>query len=415
MSKRILIVGSGGREHAIAKALDQSPQVDRIYLAPGNPGVLANTQKTQLVAIDQEDFASLLDLVDQEGIDWTIVGPEKVLEAGIVDVFRQAGQTIIGPSQAATQIESSKYFAKQVMAQAGVATSNYRLFNQDKRDEVENYITSLPLPIVLKKDGLASGKGVYICQTYEEALSKAQDLLGSLDQDLIVEEFLDGEEFSHFALVNESHVIPLGLARDHKRAYDGGKGPNTGGMGAYSPVTDQDQAFSQEIVDKIVQPVADQMKDLGQPFTGVLFTGLMRVNDRFYVIEFNARFGDPETQVLLPRLETDLVDLFQAHLNQTEVQVNYQPGCSLGVILASAGYPGQVDDGKDLNWAGEVDQANLVYSGVAENQGQLVTKGGRILMVQAMTDSLQTSRQQVYDVLAKQDVEGSFYRKDIGL
>lgn len=412
MGNKVLIIGSGGREHAIAKAFDQSSQVDTVYVAKGNPGFLINLDKVELVNIEEKDLTRLVEFAKAEKVAITIVGSEINLSTGIVDAFRLAGLKIIGPTQAASQLETSKSFAKTIMQDAAVKTANYKMFTNETRHEVKDYLEDLSMPIVIKQDGLASGKGVYIVQTIEEAMQVLDELP---HKKFLIEDFLDGPEFSHFSLVNEESVIPLGMARDYKTAYDNHEGPNTGGMGAFSPVTDHDEKLSEEIVEKVVKPVAKQMKENGTPFTGILYSGLIKVGDEFYIIEFNVRFGDPETQILLPRIQEDIFDVFDAHLNKKDIQVTHKSGTSLGVIYASEGYPRDVKDNQPLTWSDDLDLNYVSFAGVRQEQDTLTSKGGRVLMATAFEDTIDECREKAYKLIEQIQLPGGFYRKDIGL
>lgn len=417
MSMNILVIGSGGREHALALAFDQSPKTNHVYVAPGNPGMTLNTKKVTCIDISDSNIELLAEFAKDKNVDLTIVGPEHVLEKGAIDYFKEQGLTIVGPSKQASKLESSKSFAKDVINQAGVKSASYRAFSKETAGLSLNYIKDMTYPIVIKEDGLAAGKGVYICENQDQAENCLAELKSKEKHDFIIEDFLDGVEFSHFSLVNHHHVIPLGMARDYKRIYDGGKGPNTGGMGAFSPVTDQDDYYSQLIVDQVVKPVAKEMVDRGTPFTGILFTGLMKVDQDFYVIEFNVRFGDPETQVLLPRIKEDLVDLFEAHIHQRDFSITHEPGVSLGVVIASKGYPGKVEDKKPIIINRSLNLSQVFFAGVSESEETqgLITKGGRVMMVKSQGDTVEACRKQVYELIDQISIDQSVYRTDIGL
>jgi len=316
---KVLVIGSGGREHAIVDALARSPQVEKIFCAPGNAGI---AQQAECIAIRETEIERLRDFATENNIELTVVGPEAALAVGVVDCFKAAGLRIFGPSKAATRIESSKEFAKDLMARYNVPTAAYRSFTD--YTEAQAYVASRPLPAVLKYDGLAAGKGVVIAETLAEAESALKDML--LDDKfgegkVVIEDFLTGPEFSFMCFVSGTKVWPMVLAQDHKRAYDGDKGPNTGGMGAYSPlpfITAEDEEYALE---KILKPVAEAMVAEGCPFEGVLYGGLMKTPQGIKVIEFNARFGDPETEVVLPRLKSDIVEIFCAVSNNKDAQL----------------------------------------------------------------------------------------------
>ena len=344
---KVLVIGSGGREHAIVDALTRSAQVEKIYCAPGNAGI---ARVAECVDIRDTEVERLRDFAAAEGIGLTVVGPEVALAAGVVDVFRAAGLRIFGPTQAAARIESSKEFAKRLMAKYCVPTAGFHAFSD--YEEARAYVASRPLPAVLKYDGLAAGKGVVIASTMEEA---DEALRGMLLDDrfgegkVVVEDFFEGPEFSFMCFVSGHKVWPMVLAQDHKRAFDGDEGPNTGGMGAYSPlpfITAEDEEFT---LRNIMQRTADAMVQEGCPFTGVLYGGLMKTAQGIKVIEFNARFGDPETEVVLPRLKSDIVDIFCAVADGGEATLEWHDFATLGVVLASKGYPGSYEKGHELS------------------------------------------------------------------
>lgn len=439
--KKVLVIGSGGREHALAKAFSRSSQVGQVYVAPGNPGmVLGDGEKLSLVPIQVTQIEDLLAFVQKEAIDLTFVGPEQALNLGIVDLFRQADLDIVGPSQAASQIESSKAFAKDLMVKAGVPTASYQVFKTGQAQAAKAYLSQLTPPYVIKDNGLAAGKGVIICPDLRQAQQEVEGRLSKEGGHLVIEAYLEGQEFSYFAFVNETHILPLTSARDYKRVGDHDQGPNTGGMGAFSPVPYVDQALEAQVLETIIQPVAQAMLDQGTPYSGVLYAGLMLTDQGPQVIEFNARFGDPETQIILPRIQTDFYDLCQAHLNQRAIEVQINPATSLGVVLASQGYPGDYASGMALDLS-QANLSNICFAGVAAAENQpdqqafigdsqafvspldedreskakgLVAKGGRVLMVRAQGASLDQVRQTVYHELENIQADKTFYRKDIG-
>lgn len=331
--KKVLVIGSGGREHAIVEALSRSPQVSKIYCAPGNAGIAA---LAECVGIGVEDTERLAQFAKEHGVDLTVVGPEASLAAGVADRFAAEGLKIFGPSQSATRIESSKEFAKQLMEKYNIPTASYRVF--DQYADASEYVKSRPLPAVIKYDGLAAGKGVVVALSYDEADAALRDML--LDESfgkgrVVVEDFLDGPEFSFMCLVNGEKVYPLDIAQDHKRAFDGDKGPNTGGMGAYSPVPFISEDTRQRALNEILIPAAKGMVAEGAPFTGILYGGLILTKDGPKVIEFNARFGDPETEVVLPRLKSDIYAFFEAVLKGEEFEAEWSAEPMLGIVLAS--------------------------------------------------------------------------------
>ncbi|MDE7343320.1 MAG: phosphoribosylamine--glycine ligase, partial [Muribaculaceae bacterium] len=349
----VMVVGSGGRCHAIVDALSRSPRVRKIFCAPGNAGIAA---QAECVAIQPTDVEGLLKFATENGVDFTVVGPEAALAVGIVDAFTAAGKRIFGPTREAARIESSKEFAKQLMVKYGIPTGYYEVFTDF--EPAWEYVRQRPLPAVIKYDGLAAGKGVVVAMSYEEAEQALRDML--LDATfgkgkVIVEEFLDGPEFSFMCVASGEKVYPLALAQDHKRAYDGDRGPNTGGMGAYSPVPFISEEVRAEALEKILKPTAAAMVKEGVPFTGVLYGGLILTKDGPKVIEFNARFGDPETEVVLPRLESDILDLFEAAVDGTDCELRWSPKARLGVVMASEGYPGAYAKGSVIEGLDKVE------------------------------------------------------------
>ena len=409
--KTVLVIGSGGREHAIVDDLRRSPQVGEIFCAPGNAGI---SLQATCVPIKDTDVDGLLQFAREKGVDLTVVGPEAALAVGVVDAFRAAGLAIFGHTKAATQIESSKEFAKRLMEKYGVPTAAYRSF--DDYEAALSYVAGRPFPAVLKYDGLAAGKGVVIAADLEEAKAALGSML--LDEAfgkgrVVVEDFLTGPEFSFMCFVEGRHVYPMPLAQDHKRAFDGDRGPNTGGMGAYTHlpfITEEDRTFALE---KILRATAAAMCEEGCPLSGVLYGGLMKTPDGVKVIEFNARFGDPETEVVLPLLRSDAYDLFQAVATGTEPQ----PPCwsddvTLGVVLASKGYPGKYEKGYAIEGLEEVD-AKIYHMGTAFADGRLVTAGGRVLMLVGQGESVARARERIYAQVGKVRCANLFCRTDI--
>ena len=411
LGKTVLVIGGGGREHAIVDALSRSPQVEKIYCAPGNAGI---GQQAFNVALKDTDVEGLLAFAKDNQVDLTVVGPEASLAVGIVDAFRAAGLKIFGHTKAATAIESSKEFAKRLMEKYGIPTAGYKAFSG--YDEALAYVSARPFPAVLKYDGLAAGKGVVIAQNLDEAKTALADML--LDHSfgegrVVVEDFLTGPEFSFLCFVDGNRVYPMPLSQDHKRAFDGDKGPNTGGMGAYTGlpfITEEDKEFAYE---EIMCKAAEAMVAEGCPLSGVLYGGLMKTPQGIKVIEFNARFGDPETEVVLPLLESDIYDIFEAVATgrETEAPV-WRKAFSLGVVLASKGYPGSYQKGFAIKNMDQVD-ARVAHMGTAIKDDQLVTNGGRVLMVIAEGPSLAEAREKVYREVAKIDCDNLFYRNDI--
>lgn len=408
---KVLVIGGGGRCHAIVDALARSPRVEKIYCAPGNAGIAA---QAECVPIQVANVPELLDFAKKNNIDMTVVGPEASLAAGVVDAFRAEGLRIFGPTREAARIESSKEYAKDLMARHNVPTAAYRTFSDF--DEALAYVKSGPIPVVIKYDGLAAGKGVVVALTLKEAEDALRDML--LDEAfgkgrVVVEEFLDGPEFSFMCVVNGRKVYPLAIARDHKRAYDHDAGPNTGGMGAYSPVPFVTDDIRRTALETIIQPVADAMVDEGVPFTGVLYGGLILHNGTPKVIEFNARFGDPETEVVLPRLKSDFYEFIDAAVDGRDFEAEWSDDCVLGVVMAAKGYPGSYEKGYVIRGLENV--AETVYHmGTVERDGNLLSAGGRVLMVLGRGKTLDDARSTAYRNLAQIDSPGLFNRSDIG-
>lgn len=431
MGKTVLVVGSGGREHAIVDALSRSPQVSRIYCAPGNAGIGLQAEN---VPIKDTDVPGLLAFAKEKAIDLTVVGPEASLSAGIVDAFRAEGLAIFGHTAAATAIESSKEFAKELMAKYDIPTASYKAFSDF--EEAKAYVASRPFPAVLKYDGLAAGKGVVIAEDMDQAEAALRSML--LDESfgkgrVVVEDFLQGPEFSFLCFVSGADVYPMPLSQDHKRAFDGDKGPNTGGMGAYTGlpfITEEDKRFAYT---NILCKAASAMVAEGRPLSGVLYGGLMKTADGIKVIEFNARFGDPETEVILPLLESDIYDIFYGIACGKAVGTPvWSADLTLGVVLASKGYPGSYKKGYEIRGLDNVN-AHVYHMGTAlakeggqstaqaRNDGRwpsggqstLLTNGGRVLMVVGRGKSLAEIKDKVYKEIEKIDCDNLFYRKDI--
>ena len=410
--KKVLVIGSGGREHAIVDALSRSPQVGKIFCAPGNAGIAA---QAECVAIKDADVESLKNFALENGIDLAVVGPEVSLAAGVVDVFKAAGLRIFGPSKAAATIEASKDFAKQLMAKYDIPTAAFETF--EDYDAAVEYVKKGSFPVVLKYDGLAAGKGVVIPETFEEAVETLKDML--LDDKfgkgkVVVEEFLTGPEFSFMCFADGTEVYPMTLSQDHKRAYEGDKGPNTGGMGAYSPVpiiTDEDVEYAME---KIMKPTAAGMVAEGCSFSGVLYGGLMKTPNGVKVIEFNCRFGDPETEVVLPRLESDIYDIFSAVADNTPMpEIKWKEEVTMGFVMASKGYPGDYEKGYEIVIPENID-ARVYHMGTSVKEGKYYTAGGRVLMVVGFGKDLQDAHDKALAAVESIQCDNLFYRRDIG-
>jgi len=407
----VLVIGSGGREHAIVEALSRSPKATKIYAAPGNAGI---AELAECVAIKDTEVEKLVEFAKSHDVELTVVGPEAALAVGVVDRFREEGLKIFGPTKAAAEIEASKDFAKRLMVKYDVPTAAYATFTDF--EEAMAYVRKGSLPTVLKYDGLAAGKGVVIAETMEEAEATLRDML--LDTKfgegrVVIEEFLTGEEFSLMCFVAGNKICPMPVAQDHKRAYDNDEGPNTGGMGAYTElpfITAEDHAYAME---NIMQRVADAMVAEGVPFTGVLYGGLMKTPNGIKVIEFNARFGDPETEVVLPRLKSDAVDVFMAVANNEQPTTEWTDEATLGIVLASKGYPGSYDKGFVICGTERVD-AKIYHMGTARKDGELVTAGGRVMIVVASAPSLEEALEKARKEIANIECDNLFHRTDIG-
>ncbi len=412
---KLLVIGSGGREHAICRKLLEDPQVDAVFCAKGNPGM--QKDGVQLVDIAEDNHPALIQFVKENQIDWTFVGPEIPLLNGIVDDFQAAGLKIFGPNQQAAMIEGSKDFAKQLMRDYHIPTAKYQTFSDF--EAAKSYVLENGAPIVIKADGLAAGKGVVVAMTEQEALEALEDMLldhkfGASSAQVVVEEFLAGEEFSLLSFVRENEVYPMVIAQDHKRIFDGDKGPNTGGMGAYSPVPQIPESMVQTAIKEIVQKAADGMVDRKTPFTGILYAGVIATKEGPKVIEFNARFGDPETQVVLPRLKTSLAQIIDDLLNNRQPDITWYDFATLGVVVAAPGYPADYEKNIVLPEMQNTEEQTVYYAGVTAKKEQLVSSGGRVFLVTSQGTNLADAQQKAYAYLNQYDLSQFFYRKDIG-
>lgn len=417
---KVLLVGSGGREHSLAWAMAASDLCDTLYCAPGNPGIAA---MAECVDIDVMDVSALVDFAKDKAVDLVVVGPEAPLVAGLSDALRAEGIDVFGPSQAASILEGSKGFVKDLCKEYDIPTAAYECFTEAA--PAKEFAATLGLPVVIKADGLAAGKGVIIAQSAEEVSATVDDMLsgnafGDAGSSIVIEEFLDGEELSFFVLCDGETVLPLVSAQDHKRAFDGDKGPNTGGMGAYSPARLMDDAMQDKIMTRMIEPTVRAMKDKGMPYSGVFFAGIMVVNGEPYLIEYNVRFGDPECQTLMMRFEGDWLAVLQAcaqgRLADVADQVSWSDNVTLCVVMAAEGYPGSYAKGSvigGLDEAAQVDGVMVFHAGTAEKDGEIVSVGGRVLGVTAKGENVGHARRRAYEAVEALDWPEGFCRSDI--
>jgi len=419
---KVLLVGSGGREHALAWALASSRDCHALYCAPGNAGI---EDCAELVDIAAEDIDALVTFAKDKAIDLVVVGPEAPLVAGLADRLQEAGIAVFGPSAKAAQLEGSKGFTKDLCTKYDIPTAAYGRFTD--AGEAEAFIRDQGAPIVVKADGLAAGKGVIIAETEEEAIDAARDMLsgnsfGDAGASIVVEQFLTGEEVSYFAIADGETILPLTSAQDHKRAYDGDAGPNTGGMGAYSPAHLMTPELEAKILKRIIEPTVAGMKADGMPFQGVLFAGLMIVDGEPFLIEYNARFGDPECQTLMMRLQGDLLNILNAaahgHVSEVRDEVTWKDDTALCVVMAAKGYPGAYEKNTVITGfeeAAEVKELNVFHAGTAKNEaGEIVSVGGRVLGVTALGESVAAAQTRAYMGVGKIKWPEGFNRTDIG-
>lgn len=416
---KVLVVGSGGREHALVWKIRQSQIVTEVHCAPGNAGI---AKLAKCIDISAEDIFSLADYAEAERIDLTVVGPEAPLAAGIVDEFEMRGLRIFGPNKLAAEIESSKAFCKEMLRKYGIPTARFEIF--DDPNEALKHIHSHGAPIVIKASGLAAGKGSIVCRTVDEATEAIERIMvrrefGSSGDVVVIEEYLEGEEASVMVFTDGETVKPMLPSQDHKPVFDDDKGPNTGGMGAYCPVPAIDEALFEQIIEGIVKPTVVAMANEGRPYKGVLYAGLMLTTDGPKVLEYNCRFGDPETQAVLPLMESDLVSIIDAvidgRLNEVDVRSSKQ--CCVCVVMASGGYPGNYEKGKLIKGVEDAESLEGVivfHAGTAMRGLDLVTNGGRVLGVTALGDDFSTAIRRAYDAVSRISFEGMHYRRDIG-
>ena len=414
----VLVIGNGGREHAVVQALKKSPKVNKIYAMKGNAGI---AELAELVNVDYCDVKAVGDWVDaHKEIDYTVVTPDDPLALGLVDELEARGHRAFGPRKNAAIIEASKAFSKELMKKYAIPTAAYEIF--DNYDDAAKYVETCEIPVVLKADGLALGKGVLICKTREEAMEGVKEMMldkkfGSAGNKIVVEEFLEGPEVSALAFTDGKTIIPMITSCDHKRAMDGDEGLNTGGMGTFAPAPFYGDKTAEEVMEKIMKPTVAAMNAEGRTFKGVLYFGLMKTKKGMKVIEYNSRFGDPETQVILPMLKTDLMEIFEAVTDErlADIKVEWYDGACVCVVLASGGYPESYEKGKEITMDALDDDAILCHAGTAIKDGKLVTSGGRVLGVCAKGETLEAAREKAYANAACISFEKMYYRKDIGI
>ena len=413
----ILVIGSGGREHALVSKLKESTKVGKIYCVPGNPGI---AEIAECVAIDINDNAALVDFALTHGIGLTVVGPEIPLANGIVNDFNDKGLKIFGPTQGAAQIEGSKAFAKYLMEKYNIPTAGFAVFTD--AEAAKQYITKQGAPVVVKADGLAAGKGVVVAMTVAEALAAVDMIMcdnafGLAGSQVVIEEFLVGEEASILAFTDGKTIVPMVAAQDHKRVYDNDQGPNTGGMGAYAPAPIITSTVSEQVMKKILQPTVNAMVSEGYPYCGCLYLGLIMTNDGPKVIEFNARFGDPETQVVLPLLDSDLITIMESCIDGTlaDVEIKWKDAAAVCIVMSSGGYPAKYNNGDAISGIENAQQqgAYVFHAGTAAHDGQFVTNGGRILGVTAIANDIKQAVDKAYQAVEKIKFNGMHFRKDI--
>ena len=416
---KILVIGGGGREHALVWKISQSPLVDEIYCIPGNAGI---ARIARCEAMGATEIENLADFARNKGIDLTVVGPELPLTLGIVDYFKSAGLKIYGPGKTASQLEGSKSFAKNLMKKYRIPTGEYQTFTSPS--QAKAYLNKVSFPCVIKADGLAAGKGVIIVFDDGEA-SSAIDLImekksfGEAGDQIVIEEYLEGEEASFLAFTDGETVLPLPTSQDHKPVYDGDTGPNTGGMGAYSPAPVISDALHKRIMEEIMIPTVQAMGAEGKNYQGILYAGLMIKNDQARVLEFNVRLGDPETQALLMRIKSDLVPILLAASEKrlSQIKIELDKRASVCVVMASQGYPGKYEKGKEIQGLKEVEdlsEVEVFHAGTAAKEGKTITSGGRVLGVTALGEGIDAAINQAYQVVAKISWEGAYFRRDIG-
>ena len=417
---KILLIGGGGREHALAWKLAQSPKVESILAAPGNPGI-AELPKCECISLSLDDLEKVADFAEDNGVELTVVGPEATLVAGIADVFKRRGLPVFGPSKAAAQLEGSKAFSKELMAKYDIPTAFFKVC--EDIETAKAYVEEKGAPIVVKADGLAAGKGVVVAMTKEEALEAIDDMMadqkfGNAGARVVLEEFMEGEEASLLAFTDGKTVVPMIAAQDHKRIFDNDEGPNTGGMGTYAPAPVMTDVLRLKATERVLKPVVAAMAQEGTPYQGCLYAGLMINGDSVKVVEFNCRFGDPETQVILPLLDGDLAEIMLACATGIldEVEVAWSDKAAVCVVMASGGYPGSYENGKEISGLEDAnsDEATVVFhAGTKLVDGKIVTAGGRVLGVTSVDKNIRDARDRAYAAVEKINFDKVFYRKDI--
>ncbi|MEA3453360.1 MAG: phosphoribosylamine--glycine ligase [Candidatus Caldatribacteriota bacterium] len=417
---KILVIGSGGREHALVWKIAQSPKVSQIYCAPGNAGI---SKLAQCINIDADNIEKLVDFAQEEKTDLTVVGPELALSKGIVNKFNRKGLRIFGPSKEATEIESSKVFSKYLMKKYNIPTANYEVFKNSEK--AFNHIKQQAFPLVIKADGLAAGKGVFIVKNMVQARDALDTLMeekkfGEAGRQVVIEEFLEGEEVSILAFCDGKTVVPMVSSQDHKKIFDNDQGPNTGGMGAYSPVPFYTDEFEKRVLEEVLKPTVKGLWSEGIKYKGVLYAGLILTKEGPKVLEFNARFGDPETQVILPRLKTDLIDILNAVIEETlhKINIEWEDNTTVCVVVVSGGYPEKYQKGKvigGLGRLGKIKDIIAFHAGTKLQDDKVTTSGGRVLGITAWAENITEAKKKAYKGMEKIYFEDMYYRKDIAL
>ena len=420
MKLKVLVIGSGGREHALVWKIAQSPKVSKIYCAPGNAGI---SHLAQCVNIDIDSINKLVDFAQKEKIDLTIVGPELPLSMGIVNEFNRKGLKIFGSTKEATEIESSKVFSKYLMKKYNIPTANYEVFQNSEK--AFDYIKQQNFPLVIKADGLAAGKGVFIVKDLVQARDALDALMeekrfGEAGRQVIIEEFLEGEEVSILAFCDGKTVVPMVSSQDHKKIFDNDQGPNTGGMGAYSPVPFYPDEFGKRVLEEILKPTVKGLRSEGREYKGVLYAGLILTKEGPRVLEFNARFGDPETQVILPRLKTDLIDILNAVIEETlhKINIEWEDNAAVCVVVASGGYPGKYQKGKVISGLGRLEKMKDIiafHAGTKLQDDKVITLGGRVLGITAWDETISKAKERAYKGVKEIYFEDMYYRKDVAV